>query len=98
MRGRVLGWLVNVALIAVIVGIGAWNYSQVNQAEKALCSLRENLEVRVASSEQYLADVSSGEREPIQGITEADIITSLKNQRQTIDALSNLNCKQMGDS
>jgi hypothetical protein len=67
--GRVVRWLANLALIAVILGIGVWNYTQVNQAEKALCSLRDNLEVRVASSQQY-----------------------------TLDALSNLNCKRIGDA
>jgi hypothetical protein len=96
--GRVVRWLANLALIAVILGIGVWNYTQVNQAEKALCSLRDNLEVRVAASQQYLDDVRSGKRKPIVGITEADITTSIQNQQQTLDALSNLNCKRIGDA
>jgi hypothetical protein len=96
--GRVVRWLANLALIAVILGIGVWNYTQVNQAEKALCYLRDNLEVRVAASQQYLDDVRSGKRKPIVGITEADITTSIQNQQQTLDALSNLNCKRIGDA
>jgi hypothetical protein len=51
-----------------------------------------------AASQQYLDDVRSGKRKPIVGITEADITTSIQNQQQTLDALSNLNCKRIGDA
>jgi hypothetical protein len=89
--------LLSLVVLALSVSTG-YLYTRAAESGKALCSLRDNLEARVVSSQQYLDDVRSGERKPIVGVTEADIQTSIDNQRQTIDALSNLNCKQIGDA
>lgn len=86
-------WGVNLLLVAALAVAGTYTYTQTSEAERALCALRLNLEVRVADSEKYLADVRAGKREPVRGITEADIRTSIRNQRQTIDALSELDCR-----
>lgn len=85
-------WIVNLFLVVVAGVGGVWYYQQTSQAEQALCALRLDLEVRVANAQKYLDDVDNGVREPIRGISKADITTSINNQRRTIDALANLDC------
>jgi hypothetical protein len=55
----------------------------------ALCALRRDLELRVASSKQFLQEHPEG----IAGVPVKVIQDSIRNQQRTILALSNLNCK-----
>ena len=57
----------------------------------ALCSLRADMERRVAASEDFLKDNPNG----IPGISNEDIQTALANQKRTIDALGNLDCARL---
>jgi len=68
---------------------------QVNRVEKtadvthaALCSLREDLAERVATSEQFLAENPDG----IPGLPAKTIQTSIDSQKRTIETLSVLEC------
>jgi hypothetical protein len=58
------------------------------QSHTALCSFVDDLEQRVASSEDFLAEHPNG----IPGLSVEVIRTSLANQRQTIESLSDLKC------
>jgi hypothetical protein len=58
------------------------------QATGALCTLRADLEQRVASSEGFLREHPEG----VAGIPARTIRESIANQRRTIAALSGLNC------
>jgi hypothetical protein len=79
-------------IVLVLAGVGYWNYTNVSQAQRALCTLRQDFEGRVQSSRDYLYDLDTGRREPLPGITRADIVTGIKNQERTIRALGNLDC------
>lgn len=87
-------WVANLLIVAALAAAGWWQYQQTSQAERALCALRADVEARVANAERYLADVKAGRREPIRGITVADIKRSLRDQRRTIDSLMILDCKE----
>jgi hypothetical protein len=54
----------------------------------ALCAFRNDIVARIAASEQFLEEHPNG----IPGISPATIRTNLRAQRQTVDALSVLNC------
>lgn len=85
-------WALNFALIAALFLIGFWQYQQTSQAQHALCTLRNDLESRVVRSRDYLDDLDTGVRDPIPGISRADIVTGIQNQERTISALNNLDC------
>jgi hypothetical protein len=89
----VRGWAVNLLFVAALAAVGLWLHQQTNQAERALCALRFDLEVRIDNSRRYLDDLDTGKREPIPGITRVDIVTGIQNQERTIDALGSLNCQ-----
>jgi hypothetical protein len=59
-----------------------------DRSTAALCSLRRDLEVRVAAGDQFLRDHPHG----IPGIPAGTLRTSTDGQRRTINALSNLKC------
>jgi hypothetical protein len=59
-----------------------------NQNQLALCAFRGDVQARVVQSEQFLEDHPNG----IPGISPAMIRQSLIAQRQTVDALSILEC------
>jgi hypothetical protein len=56
--------------------------------QTALCALRTDVERRIISSEQFLEDHPNG----IPGISAATIRQSLTAQRETVDALSAVEC------
>lgn len=85
-------WAINIGLVIVIALIGLWSFKQSNRAESALCVLRGDLVTRAENSRKYLDDLDLHKREPIPGISRADIVQSIANQQRTIDALSGLNC------
>lgn len=85
-------WATHLLVLLVIIAVGLYAHSEATKAEKALCALRGNFEERIAASEEYLADVEAGRREPIAGITTADIQRGLDNQLATVNALSGLRC------
>ena len=58
----------------------------------ALCSFVTNLEQRIATAQDYIADVKSGEREGVPGITLTEVQQSVSNQQATLDSLSGLPC------
>ena len=60
------------------------------ETHSALCTLHDDLANRLESTLEYL-DKHPGP-EPIPGITRATLRTSVRNQRATLAALSNLNC------
>jgi hypothetical protein len=85
-------WVVNGVLLVALVLAGVYSFNQASKAEVALCALRADLEVRAESSQEYLADLDAGRREPIPGITRRDITDGIQNQRRTIRALGSLEC------
>jgi hypothetical protein len=85
-------------VVLALFGGTAWavrsrDISYVNQIattnQLALCAFRSDVQARVAASEQFLREHPNG----IPGISPATIRTNLRAQRQTVDALSVLNCE-----
>jgi hypothetical protein len=84
-------------LVLALFGGTAWavrshDISYINQVastnQQALCAFRNDIVARIAASEQFLEEHPNG----IPGISPAMIRTNLRAQRQTVDALSVLNC------
>lgn len=96
---RRLQWI-TVGLFALLIALGVLGYvdaqskrDDLRQATAAttaaLCALRHDLEVRVQSSRDFLAEHPDG----IPGISRAAIEKSIRDQTRTIDTLSNLVCE-----
>lgn len=62
------------------------------KARKVMCSIEVSTRERVANSEKYLDDVRSGVRDWIPGLTEADIVTSIRRDRTTLASFADLHC------
>ena len=90
-KAAALLYLIVVPLV-IVIGVVEHYHSarQGAQAKEALCILRADLESRVHSSERFLRDHPSG----FLGIPAAVIQSSIAGQRQTMRALSILNCKE----
>lgn len=88
---RLIVTILAVAILGLSLLTG-YQFYRANKATAALCVLRHDLQARVQRSEQYLVDVAVGNREPIAGVTTADINDSISNQQRTIRALSVLDC------
>lgn len=85
-----LRWLViaTVALYVGMVAAGGWVYWNAAQNKNALCALRGDLEMRVATSEAFLREHPDG----VPGIPTKTIVDGIVNQRRTITALAGLSC------
>lgn len=85
--------LLALALIgaAALLGAGyllAQKTSDNTTTKVALCALRDDVQQRVTSSETFLTAHPNG----IAGISRADIVDGIRNQKRTIQALSVLQC------
>ena len=87
-----------IALIVVAI-LGAFWYGQQRglkavavETHDALCTLKQDIAQRQQSTKDFLADVRSGAREPIAGISNVDLQRSIDNQQATLDALASLRC------
>lgn len=91
--------IATVVVYLVLIGFGILGWVEaanrrsdlaqvVRSTNSALCALRIDLEVRVASSEDFLVAHPEG----IPGISRADIEQSISNQLRTITALASLEC------
>lgn len=77
-----------VVLAIFIGGLGVYSYVNTEETHSALCTLRQDLVVRVHTSKDFLDKHPKG----IPGIPGATIRTTLHGQQRTIDALSSLSC------
>jgi hypothetical protein len=82
--------------LAIIAGLW-WNQDRglkavATETHAALCTFKEDLEGRQEASKKYVLDVTEGRRQPIAGITLAEIRVTNKNRQNTLDALASLNC------
>lgn len=91
--------IATVALYLVLAVLGAFAFGVVTHQRQdletiaistndALCTLRADLERRIADSAQFLVDHPNG----IQGITALAIQQGIDNQQKTVDALDELDC------
>lgn len=87
-RHGVARWTLNFSLIVVLLIVGIWSHHQNTKADRALCALRSDVQLRVKDDEHqiddqltYLRDVRSGRRSPIPGVTAQDILRSIQNVR-----------------
>lgn len=92
-------WLSTVGLFVLLVALFVLGYvdalnkqDDLRKAATALCALRHDLEARVQSSRDFLAEHPDG----IPGISRAAIEKSIRDQTRTIDTLSNLDCEPPG--
>lgn len=61
--------------------------AQAKKDHAALCSFRRDLQRRLADGLKFLADVESGRRPPIDGISTNDLRRSIDGQQSTLDSL-----------
>lgn len=80
------------ALFVILILAVVWVLVENGKTTNALCDLRADLERRVHASEVYLDDIRIHPENAIPGITQAMVTRSLRDQRRSVDALSNLNC------
>lgn len=92
-------WAVNALVVALVLVVGAYARSTDQETERlaaethsALCAFKGDVAERQRTARQYLADVRSGRREPIPGITVAEIAEAVRTRQDTLDALSSLDC------
>lgn len=84
--------------VALIAGIGVLsnratvntNQANIARIDTALCAFVGDLERRADSTAEYLKKHPG--KEPIPGISRADLRRSLENQRRTLDSLKGLKC------
>lgn len=85
-----IGLYALVALLGIALGVvAAKSYHDSHTTQIALCALRGDLEKRVTTSTQFLIDHPNG----VAGIPAKTIQDGIDNQRRTIHALRDLNCK-----
>lgn len=82
--------------VAVFTGMTILAFAQTRrlarqgtEAHDAICTLRADLDRRVAASDRFLKEHPKG----IPGVPLRSILESLRNQRQTLAALSGLTCE-----
>lgn len=75
-------------LYFMLVAGGLKVYLDSRNTTQTLCSLRQDLEVRVAGSIKFLQENPNG----IPGVPVKTIAEQIANQQRTIDALKNLDC------
>lgn len=80
--------IATVVLYVVLGGVVLWTYNSSSTTHDALCTLRADLQNRVAQSQKFLL----GHPQGFAGIPAATIQQGLVNQQHTIDALSSLSC------
>ena len=92
-------WVVNALVVALILVVGAYARSTDQETERlavethsALCAFKGDLAERQRNARKYVADVRSGDREAIAGITLAEIQQSISTRQDTLDALASLDC------
>jgi len=79
------------ATVVLYVAVGlvaAMSWSTAQTSQDALCALRSDLEARVATSLEFLAEHPEG----VAGIPAKTIKDGINNQRRTISALRSLDC------
>jgi hypothetical protein len=81
-------YLITIALVVYLFFAAARDRTTIRKTNSALCTLRKDLQSRVAVSEQFLKDNPHGSS----GITPAVLHNSIKAQRSTIESLSILRC------
>ncbi len=84
---RVLG-VMTVVLYLVIACLGLWVWSQSNRNTNALCDLRHNIEERNGTAEEFLRTHPKG----IPGVSAESLEINIRTSRQTLKALSDLDC------
>ena len=86
-----------VVVAALSIGVVGWQVREQNQqidevaneAHRAICELRADLERRVAATEEFLAEHPEG----IPGIPRSTFERTLQGQRSTIEALAFVECR-----
>lgn len=91
MKDRLLTWgaarVAAFLLLSIATGFG---FLRLGEAHEALCALRADLERREANTLRYLEEHPGPE--PIPGISRAEILRGLENQRRTLRSLDSLSC------
>lgn len=80
--------IATVLLYLVLLSGGIWVYFEGRTTNKALCTLRDDLTIRVLSSIKFLKEHPKG----LPGIPASTLIESIENQQRTILALKDLDC------
>lgn len=77
------------AWLVLFTAVSIYLYQDGREAKRALCELRANRERGLQRTVDYLQNHPKG----VPGfVTVAELNTSIRDQRQTVDALSELDC------
>jgi hypothetical protein len=77
-----------VVLYVIMFGIATYTYFQGQRNTKALCTIRDNAQNRVAQAQQFLQDHPNG----IAGLTPDDLQRSINTSQATVKALEDVDC------
>lgn len=80
--------VMTVLLYLILAGFGYVSWILSNRNTDALCSLRQDVERRIETSQQFLIDNPRG----IPGIEPRVIRQQIQNNQRTVRALNSLNC------
>ena len=81
-------WRALTVWVVVFTLITAWAVNRGNQAHDGLCAIRDSNVEQVKEAEHYLDRLRAGEVEPIPGFSQADVIASIRRQRNTVDTIN----------
>jgi hypothetical protein len=91
-----------VSVAVVVAAVVAVNYDDssdqqqidivASETKTALCALRLDIETRSKSTQEFIDGIRTGRREPIPGISIADLQRSVNSQQSTLEALKPLDC------
>ncbi len=94
--GMTRGALISVVVLTIAIGIGFWRLEMVSaqgaSAKNALCAVRQTTREQVRAQVKFLADVKTGKRPPVPGISDADILESIRRQQKFLSSLDPLDC------
>lgn len=81
------------ALAIILLGLtlGLRN-RDLTRIETALCSFKHDVEARAENTQVFIDDIRTGRREPLPGISLADLERSHAIQRSTLKSLVDLEC------
>ena len=88
---RVWTWTQIGAMLVLLASVAALAYYAI-QTHDALCKFKGDLEHRAEQTALFVDEIESGKREPIPGISLADLRRSYSNQVATLSSLSDLDC------
>lgn len=76
-------------VVIIVSAVGWWiTHQQTNQTHNALCTFKDDLQKRIDGTQAFLVRYPNG----LDGLSKADLVKSIRDQKSTIESLDSLNC------